>query len=91
MELAFECDPRKRALLLKEREFDLLDTAEVFEDPQRMDFPDVRHEYGEQRRVAIGMALSRLFTVVYTGRGPVIWLITAWPSSRKERDRYAAH
>jgi uncharacterized DUF497 family protein len=89
MDPVFACDPRKRASLLEEREFDLLDMANVFRDPRRLDFPDLRFDYGEQRRVTIGMALGRLFTVVYTGRGPATWLITAWPSSRKERERYA--
>ncbi len=88
MDLIFECDPAKRALLLQAREFDLLDMAEVFEDPRRIDFPDLRFDYGEERRVTIGSALGRVFTVIYTKRGQVIWLITAWPSNRKERIRY---
>ncbi len=89
METVFECDPRKRTSLIEVRGFDLLDMAEAFVDPRRLDVPDLRFDYGEQRRVTIGMALGRLFTVVYTRRGPVIWLITAWPSNRKERERYA--
>ncbi len=88
MEPLFGCDPRKRASIVRERDFDLLDMAEVFGDRRRLDFPDLRFDYGEERRVTIGMALGRLFTVVYTARGPLIWLITAWPSNRKERERY---
>jgi uncharacterized protein len=87
----FACDPRKRASLLQAREFDLLDMAEVFGDRRRLDFPDLRFDYGEARRVTIGMALGRVFTVIYTVRGPVTWLITAWPSNRKERERYDKH
>lgn len=88
MEPLFACNPRKRASLLQARGFDLLDMAEVFADRRRLDFPDLRFDYGEERRVAIGMALGRVFTVVYTVRRPVTWLITAWPSNRKERERY---
>jgi uncharacterized DUF497 family protein len=88
MEPLFACDPRKRATLLQTRGFDLLGLGEVFADNRRLEFVDRRAEYGEERRVTIGMALGRLFTVVYTVRGPVTWLITTWPSSRKERDRY---
>ena len=88
MEIAFECDPGKRASLSQARGFDLLDMAEVFADPSRLDFPDLRFDYGEERRVTIGLALGRIFTVIYTRRGRVTWLITAWPSSRKERNRY---
>ena len=91
MDPVFACDPRKRASLLEERGFDLLDMAEVFGDRHRLDFPDLRFDYGEERRVTIGMALGRVFTVIYTARGAVVWLITAWPSNRKERERYAKH
>jgi uncharacterized DUF497 family protein len=88
MELVFQCDPRKRAALLQTRQFDLLDMAEVFADRRRLDVLDVRFDYGEDRRITIGRALGRIFTVVYTMRGPIIWLITAWPSSKRERERY---
>ena len=90
MELVFQCDARKRASLLAARGFDLLDMAEVFADSRRLDFPDTRFDYGEERRVTIGRAMGRVFTVIYTVRGSVTWLITAWPSNRKERDRYGA-
>lgn len=89
MEPVFQCDSRKRASLLHARQFDLLDMAEIFVDRRRLDFLDMRFDYGEDRRVTIGKALGRIFTVVYTVRGPVIWLITAWPSNRRERERYA--
>jgi uncharacterized DUF497 family protein len=88
MDPVFQCDPSKRAWLLARRGFDLLEVAEVFADPKRLDFPDLRFDYGEERRVTIGMALGRIFTVIYTRRERVIWLITAWPSNRKERRSY---
>jgi uncharacterized DUF497 family protein len=88
MEIVFECDAGKRTSLSRARGFDLLDMAEVFADLDRLDFPDLRFDYGEERRVSIGLALGRIFTVIYTRRGRVTWLITAWPSSRKERSRY---
>jgi hypothetical protein len=88
MDRLFACDPAKRAWLLGERAIDLLAMSAVFEDARRRDYPDRRREYGEARRIAIGMVRGRIFTVVYTMRGAVTWLITAWPSSRKERGRY---
>ena len=88
MERIFACDAGKRAWILAERGFDLLAMAEVFVDGHRLDYPDARFDYGEERRVTIGMALGRIFTVIYTIRGPVTWFITAWPANRKERDRY---
>jgi uncharacterized DUF497 family protein len=88
MNRLFGCDPAKRAWVLSERGFDLLAMAEVFADKRRRDYPDVRFDYGEARRVTIGIAHGRIFTVVYTMRGSVTWLITAWPASRKERQHY---
>ena len=88
MERVFACDPVKRATLIRERRIDLLDLGEVFADERRIDAVDSRFDYGEQRRVTIGKIHGRLFTVIYTMRGPVTWLITAWLSNRKERSRY---
>lgn len=88
MERLFACDPKKRELLQQSRFFDLMDMAEVFADEKRLDLADNRYDYGEERRVTIGVALGAIFTVVYTMRGPVTWLVTAWPANRKERARY---
>ncbi|WP_082173073.1 BrnT family toxin [Methylobacterium platani] len=68
MERLFGCHPGKRAWLQQERGFDLLDMAEVFADGGRLDVVDLRFDYGEERRVAIGAALGGIFTVVYTMR-----------------------
>jgi uncharacterized DUF497 family protein len=62
--------------------------AAVFSDPQRLDARDRRKDYSEERRVTIGRALGIVLTLVYTQRGDVTWLITAWPANRKERLRY---
>jgi uncharacterized DUF497 family protein len=91
MDGLFACDPSKRDVLLQTRGFDLLRMAEVFGDRRRLDVIDMRADYGEERRVTTGIVFGRLFTVVYTVRGPVTWLITAWPSSRRERERYGQH
>jgi uncharacterized DUF497 family protein len=88
MQLTFDCDPSKRDKLLTARSLDLLSMGAVFFDERRVEFIDIRRDYGEERRVTIGQVRGELFTVVYTMRGQVTWLITAWPSSRKERARY---
>ena len=88
MERIFDCHPQKRETILRERFFDLRDMAEIFGDPNRLELIDRRFDYGEERRIVIGKALGRVFTLVYTERPPVTWLITAWPANRKERERY---
>jgi uncharacterized protein len=88
MDRQFACDPGKRERLIAERGIDLLRLSAVFLDSRRLDFPDRRYDYGEERRISIGTMRERVFTVVYTIRGPVTWLITGWSSSRKERQLY---
>ena len=60
----------------------------VFDDRQRIDYADKRFDYGEERRLTVGKVDGSFFTVVYTMRGDVTWLITAWPANRKERALY---
>ena len=49
MERVFGCDPSKRDWILAERGFDLLAMSEVFQDRRRLDYPDERFDYGEER------------------------------------------
>lgn len=88
MQRIFDCDPSKRDKLLAERRLNLLSMGAIFVDEKRIEFVDTRVDYGEERRVTTGQVRGQLFTLVYTMRGNVTWLITAWPSSRKERARY---
>lgn len=88
MERLFDCDPGKRARLLADRGLDLRGMGVVFHDLARLDIVDARFDYGEERRVTVGRIGATVFTVIYTMRGPVTWLITAWVANRKERERY---
>ena len=88
MKRTFDCDRSKEAKLLAARKLSLRSMAAVFHDAKRIEFVDTRVDYGEERRVTIGQVRGEMFTVVYTMRGDVTWLITARPSSRKERARY---
>jgi uncharacterized protein len=88
MERIFDFDPGKRAALLTQRGIDFMVVSAVFDDRQRLDYPDTRFDYGEERRLTVGKIDGSFFTVVYTMRGDVTWLITAWPANRKERALY---
>jgi uncharacterized DUF497 family protein len=88
MERTFAFDPRKRAALIARRGIDLSVVSAAFDDGQRIDYADTRFDYGEERRVTVGKVDGSFFTVVCTMRGDVTWLITAWPSNRKERALY---
>ena len=51
---------------------------------------DDRHDYGEVRVKAIGALGEDVFTVLYTQRGEVRWIISARRASRKERRLWRA-
>jgi uncharacterized DUF497 family protein len=46
---------------------------------------DMRHDYGEERFIALGMSQGRLLRVVYTRRDGDIRIISAWKASRHDR------
>src|SRR4051812_12086117 len=50
-----------------------------------VEWQDSRRDYSEVRMIAVGEVDSDSFTVIYTDRGETRWIITAWPSNRKER------
>jgi uncharacterized DUF497 family protein len=60
----------------------------VFLDPDHLDLDVTRMQNGEQRRKAIGMIDSKLYSVVYTVRGTVHWLISARRTNAKEDRLY---
>lgn len=53
-----------------------------------VEWQDTRIDYGEVRMIAIGEYDGDFYTVVYTDREAVRWIITAWPSNRKERIKW---
>ena len=86
--MLFDWDDVKDAQNVAVRGVSFADAAGVFTDPNRLDWVDLRRDYGETRRKTIGKVGDVYLTVVYTLRGEVCRIITAWPSSRKERSRY---
>jgi uncharacterized DUF497 family protein len=60
----------------------------VFLDLLRLDNKDVRHNYGEERRLTLGKIDERLFVVVYTVRGKFIRLISARKANEREQRQY---
>jgi uncharacterized DUF497 family protein len=83
----------KRQRILAERGFDLLRAARIFRGPVLIQ-EDERHDYGETRYIALGVAEGEYFTVVFTPRQDpetaedVLHLVTAWRMGRRSRRRY---
>lgn len=90
---SFEWDEAKRQEILIERDFDILDAARMFDNPETMEVWVDRRKRDENRLNAIGLVDGVWYEIAYVERGDVIRLITAWKlnekSRRKAQARYA--
>lgn len=88
---AFAWDPTKSARNLAKRYFDFAFASLIFDGPT-LERIDSRRDYGEERRIAIGMADGILITLVYTdrayGAGIIRRIISARVSNRHECKAY---
>ncbi|MDP4021873.1 BrnT family toxin [Methylobacterium sp. NEAU 140] len=85
----FDWDNTKEAHVRAERGFGFAEAITIF-GGRVTERQDTRHDYGEVRMIAVGQADGIFYTVVYTDRGDVRHVITAWPSNRKERTAWLA-
>ena len=87
----FTWDRKKSERNFAERGFDFAFAAAIFAGPT-LERTDTRQDYGEIRRIALGIAEEIQLTVVYTDRaeaGEVVRrIISARVSSRHERQVY---
>ena len=83
-------DENKRSINLNKHGIDFIDAADVFNDPNRIETVDERHDYGEERLQTIGYAMPGLLFVVYTYKdnNTKRRLISARKASRKEKAIY---
>ena len=90
--MRYAWDAGKSERNLAERGFDFAFASLIFGGPT-LERIDARQDYGEVRRVAIGLADGIHLTVVYTDRaeagGVVRRIISARVSNRRERQAYA--
>ena len=86
----FEWDEEKSALNEERRGFAFDIAAQVF----RGDYIETEsrsRDFGEPRSIAIGNVDGLIITVIWTPRGVKRRIISARPSSRKERDIYRGY
>lgn len=88
MSQEFEWDPAKDKKNLTKHGVPFEYATGVFDDPQRVDRPDDRCDYGEERRVVTGHVDGRLLVVVYTERDDVIRLISARKADAREQKNH---
>ena len=86
--MEFEWDDEKASTNLRKHGVAFEDALAVFDDPD--EWTDRGKEVrGERRLVTVAMVRPEVYlSVVYTERGDVFRLISARPSSRKERRGY---
>lgn len=89
--MRFEWDPEKSDRNFAERGFDFAVASVRFLGPT-LERIDTRQDYGEVRRIALGVADGIPLTIVYTDRaeagGVVRRIISARVSNRRERQAY---
>ena len=81
-------DDTKAAANLAKRGVPFEAAVEVFADAAMLVAPDLRHDYGEARFVAVGEVDGIVLSLVFADRETETRIISARLASRKERSRY---
>lgn len=83
--MKFEWDARKNNVNLRKHGFDLADAVPMFEGPMLVQ-PDTREDYGESRRVGIGITNGRTAVVVFVeGEDDSIRIVSLRKANQYER------
>jgi hypothetical protein len=86
--MQFEWDESKNIINIRKHSIDFVDAIEVFEQPMLV-LPDDREDYGEERRIGIGLMQTLTIVVVYVEKhNEIIRLISARKATRHEIKRY---
>lgn len=85
--MAISFDPAKRAATLAQRGLDFADAGEVFEN-LLIENADNRFDYGEERRITVGLLRGRMVVLVWTPRGEDRHIISMRKANGKEQRRY---
>lgn len=86
--MAYEWDERKAALNLAKHGVPFDYAARIFLDSRRLDARDDRRDYGEDRRLTLGLIDGRLYAVAYTRRANSIRVISARKANQREQRQY---
>ena len=88
MGLEYEWDERKARQNIAKHGVPFEYAVRLFLDSQRPDAEEARHDYGEERRLALGKIEGRLYVAAYTVRGKIIRLISARKANEREQRKY---
>lgn len=90
MNLGFEWDEEKNNTNLEKHRISFESAKNVFLDRKRLNVPDNRKDYGEQRWNTIGNINGIIVHVSYTVRENRLRLISARKASKREQEYYDA-
>ena len=86
--MKFIWDEAKNAENIKKHGIDFNDAKEIFQFPY-LDGPDQKHDYGEDRWIAIGLLVNHIIVVVYTERCEnVIRITSARKATKHEQQKF---
>ena len=85
--MEFEWDEAKRQQVARKHNVDLAKAALIFEG-FTLTRIDMRRDYGEVRKISIGMADGTCLVVVHTERNGRVRIISAWKGGRDEQEQY---
>ncbi len=85
--MEYEWDNPKREANFEKHGVDF-NEAENFEWDSAIEAIDVRNDYGEQRWIAIGRILKRIYVLIYTIRKKNIRVISLQKANTRERNYY---
>jgi len=81
-------DPDKDAANRQKHGLSLRFGADVLADPNVLDFPGIRHDYGEDRWIAYDQTDGRIYVCVYVERDRDIRIISVRKANDREEKRY---
>ena len=85
--MEFEWDEKKNQSNIEKHGIDFNYAKRIFENV-RVTATDTRKDYGELRKISIGIIESHVCVVVYTIRKDVIRIISARKANQRERRRF---
>ncbi|MDR1367425.1 MAG: BrnT family toxin [Candidatus Accumulibacter sp.] len=85
--MKIEFDPEKRAQTLAGRGLDFCRAGEVFAG-RHYTVEDPRRDYGEPRRITVGLLDARMVVMVWTPRGESRRIISMRKTNEREIERY---
>ena len=86
----FDWDEKKNDINVRKHGIDFNDVKEIFQNV-RMTAVDDRREYGETRKISIGLIGNCICVVVYTERADNIRIISVRKANQRERRKFYEH